>query len=130
MKRHGNLWEKIVSEENIQIAYMKARKHKSRFKSVQKFEEKEKENLENIRLSLVNKTFRTSRYTTKKVYEPKERIIYVLPFNPDRIVQHALMNVLAPIFEGLFINDSYANANIGGRERIWGVYSSWMRNLS
>ena len=108
MRRHGKLWEKIISEKNIQLAYIKARKHKSQFRAVKKFEKNEKENLEKIRQSLINKTFKTAKYFEKQVYEPKQRTIYVLPFSPDRIVQHALMNILIPIFEGLFIKDSYA----------------------
>ena len=42
------------------------------------------------------------------MYEPKKRTIYVLPFFPDRIVQHAIMNVLEPIWDNLLISDSYA----------------------
>ena len=41
-------------------------------------------------------------------YEPKQRTIYILPFCPDRVVQHALMNILIPIWQPMFIRDSYA----------------------
>jgi hypothetical protein len=68
----------------------------------------EEENLAKIRASLIDKTFTTSDYETFIIYEPKRRIIYKLPFNPDRIVQHALMNVVEPIWESFFIDDSYA----------------------
>jgi hypothetical protein len=108
MRRHGNLWQEIITPENIRLAYEKAAKGKGTMRNVIKFRENLNENLELIRQSLISRTFHTSRYSTKIVHEPKERIIYVLPFNPDRIVQHALMDVLAPIWEGLFINDSYA----------------------
>jgi hypothetical protein len=57
---------------------------------------------------LTDKTFTTSSYTQKTIYEPKERIIYKLPFNQDRIVQHALMNILEPIWDALMIHDSYS----------------------
>ena len=108
MKRHGNLWDKITDPENIQKAYKKARRCRSKFESVQRFEKNEKDNLKAIRESLLNKTFRTAKYTTKVIYEPKKRIIYILPFAPDRIVQHALVSVIEPIFEKTFIDDSYA----------------------
>jgi retron-type reverse transcriptase len=108
MRRHGNLWQKIISAENIALAHYNAARHKTSMFNVKKFAENLDENLERVRLSLVNKTFTTSRYTEKIVYEPKQRIIYVLPFAPDRIVQHALMNILLPIWDNLFINDSYA----------------------
>lgn len=57
---------------------------------------------------MIDKTFSTANYKERKVYEPKERIIYILPFSPDRIVQHALLAVLIPIWDSLFIYDSYS----------------------
>jgi hypothetical protein len=108
MKRTGNLFQKIVEPDNIQLAFKLARKGKRWQNTVKIFEMKEEENLAKIRASLIDKTFTTSDYETFIIYEPKRRIIYKLPFNPDRIVQHALMNVVEPIWESLFINDSYA----------------------
>ena len=108
MRRHGGLWPMITDIENIRLAYQKAALHKSTHLNVQKTKEHLEERLENIRLSLVNKTFTTSRYWEKTVYEPKKRIIYILPFYPDRIVQHALMNLITPIWDNMFIHDSYA----------------------
>lgn len=107
-KRHGNLFARIVSRENLQLAYQKARRGKSRMPNVQRFERDVEGNLEVIRRSLVEGTFTTAKYQTKRIFEPKPREIFVLPFAPDRIVQHALMNVLTPIWDALFIRDSYA----------------------
>lgn len=107
-KRHGRLFDRIIKYENLFMAYLKARKGKRRMKSVQKFEQNVEGNLLKIQSDLINKTFRTSPYQIKKIYEPKEREIYILPFNPDRIVQHALMNVVEPIWDNLFIYNSYA----------------------
>lgn len=45
VRRHGNLWDKLISDENIELAYKKARKGKSKFYAVQKFEENLSENL-------------------------------------------------------------------------------------
>lgn len=108
VKRYGNLWGKLTSSENIELAYKKAKKKKTSYTAVKKFSKNEKQNLEIIRQSLINKTFKTAHYNEKIVYEPKERIIYVLPFYPDRIVQHALINILEPIFVGMFTKDTYA----------------------
>jgi retron-type reverse transcriptase len=108
MRRHGGLWQNILDSGNIALAYHNAALHKSSMRNVRKFAKNAEANLERIRLSLFNKTFTTSSYTEKTVYEPKERTIYVLPFSPDRIVQHALMNVLIPIWDAMFIADSYA----------------------
>ncbi|OPY54720.1 MAG: Reverse transcriptase (RNA-dependent DNA polymerase) [Methanosaeta sp. PtaU1.Bin060] len=108
MKRHGNLFEKITDVDNIYLAYRKARKGKSWQNTISRFDDDLDENIFNIRDSLIEKTFTTSPYTEKMIYEPKQRIIYKLPFNPDRIVQHALMNALEPIWNSLFIHDSYS----------------------
>jgi retron-type reverse transcriptase len=108
MKRHGNLFKKIVSIENLSLAYKKARKGKSIMKNVQKFELDITGNLLDIQRSLIEKSFSTSKYQSKWIHEPKQREIFVLPFAPDRIVQHALMNIIEPIWESLFIRDSYA----------------------
>jgi hypothetical protein len=98
----------ITDIGNIRLAFQKAALHKSAHRNVQKTKENLEERLEKIRLSLINKTFTTSKYWEKTVYEPKKRIIYILPFYPDRIVQHALMNLIAPIWDKMFIHDSYA----------------------
>jgi len=108
MKRHGNLFEQIISEENIYLAYLRARKGKSWQDTVKNFEKDLDLNITKIHESLVNRTFTTSPYITKTIYEPKTRLIYKLPFNPDRIIQHALLNILEPIWDNLFIFDSYA----------------------
>ena len=108
MKRHGNLWNKITDLDNIYPAYKKARKGKSWQNTISRFDDDLDENIFNIRDLLIEKTFTTSSYIEKTIYEPKQRIIYKLPFNPDRVVQHALMNVLEPIWSSVFIHDSYA----------------------
>jgi len=108
MKRHGNLFKNITDIDNIYLAYKKARKGKSWQNTISCFDDDLDENIFNIRDALIEKTFTTSPYIEKMIYEPKQRIIYKLPFNPDRVVQHALMNVLEPIWSGLFIHDSYA----------------------
>ena len=108
MKRHGNLFERIVATDNLMTAYQRASRGKHNMRNVQKFERDVPGNIERIRQALLNKTFKTSSYQTKMVYEPKRREIFVLPFAPDRIVQHALVAILGPIWDRLMISDSYA----------------------
>lgn len=108
MKRHGNLYEKLTSAENLHLAWQEGRKGKSSKASVRRFDLDPETNLARIRESLVQKTYTPSPYKTKMIYEPKKRIIYILPFDPDRIVHHALMQVVEPIWTKLFIADSYA----------------------
>jgi len=115
MKRHGNLFAQIASSENLMMAYQRASRGKKHMRNVQRFEQDVPGNVECIRQMLVNKTFTTSRYQSKMIHEPKTREIFVLPFAPDRIVQHALMAVLAPIWDKLMISDSYACRNGKGQ---------------
>lgn len=55
-----------------------------------------------------NETYKTSEYNTYKIYEPKERIIFRLPYYPDRITHHAIMNVMEPIWTKIFTRDTYS----------------------
>lgn len=108
MKRYGNLWDKIVTKENLILAFEKARRHKRWQKKVKVVEENLEYYINELHESLINGTYKTSSYRLKKIYEPKERDIYILPFYPDRILHHAIMNILEPIWDSLFISDSYA----------------------
>lgn len=108
MKRHRDLWNKIIDKDNLLLAFKKAKRHKSWQQKVIKVEQNLEEMIEKLRESLINGTYKTSGYRQKKIYEPKERTIYILPFYPDRIVHHAIMNILEPIWDKLFISHSYA----------------------
>ena len=90
----GNLFESIVDKDNFTVAQKLSRQGKSSRKEIRIFESNLDENLEEIRQLVINKKFHTAKYRSKKIFEPKERIIYILPYAPDRIVQHAIMNIL------------------------------------
>lgn len=108
MKRHGDLYRKIISEENLKLAYQKSRKGKAWQRNVKEIDQRQEYYLSELLHILQNKEYKTSQYKTKMIYEPKFRTIYILPYYPDRILQHAIMNVLEPIWDKLFIYDSYA----------------------
>ena len=106
MRRHGNLFEKIVDMDNLRTAFKKSKKAKSWMKAVKEFESDLDNNLLRIQNSLLNKTFTTSKYKVKYAYYPKFREIYVVPFDSDRVVQHALLNVLEPIWDKILVDNS------------------------
>lgn len=108
MRRIGNLYEKVCSIDNLILAESKARKGKSKQYGVQLFDKNTEENLLLLHHILKNRTYKTSKYATFKVFEPKERLVFKLPYYPDRITHHAIMNILEPIFVGMFTNDSYS----------------------
>ena len=103
-----NLWEQFISKENFALALKRAVCGKKNKRAIASFLENAAENLEDLRQMVARGEFKTSPYRTMEITDPKRRTIYILPFCPDRIVHHALMNVIAPIWESQFIRDSYA----------------------
>lgn len=108
MKRINDLYDQIISLDNLRQADDKAQKGKSKQYGVLHHNKRKEENLLELHETLKNKTYKTSSYDVFKVYEPKERDVYRLPYFPDRITHHAIMNVLEPIFVATFTADSYS----------------------
>lgn len=107
MKRYNNLFEQIISWQNFRLAFLKASKGKSRSSEVILFTTKLDENLEVLRHGIANQTYSIGEYRQFKIYDPKERIISVASFK-DRVIHHAIINILEPIFEKQFIFHTYA----------------------
>ncbi len=108
MKRLGNLYERIISVENLQLADKKARRGKSASYGVRAHDKNREANILALHEALKNKTYRTSRYDVFTVHDPKERVIYRLPYYPDRIVHHAIMNILEPIWVRTFTHNTFS----------------------
>lgn len=108
MKRYGNLFDSVCSLDNLRLADDKARKGKKSSYGVRLHDKHREDNLLRLRQALLDGTFRTSPYKTMTIHEPKERLIYKLPYYPDRIVHHAIVNVVEPIWKATFTDDTYA----------------------
>lgn len=108
MKRISNIYHNITSLKNLQEADDKAQKGKQHNYGVALHNKNREANLLILQDMLASKTYRTSKYDIFNIYEPKERIVYRLPYFPDRIAHHAIMNVLEPIFVSTFTADTYA----------------------
>lgn len=108
MKRNGNLFDRIISMENLLQADYNACKGKYNQIGVVEHIARREENLTKLHRLLAAGEFWTSIYSTFIVREPKERVIFRLPYYPDRIVHHAIMNVMEPIWVGCFTADTYA----------------------
>lgn len=106
-KTYNNLYSDICSFENLHLAYLKARKCKRYRQEVLLFSNNLEENLVNLKEEISNKTYKNGTYKTFYIYEPKKRKIMALPFR-DRVLHHALCNIIEPILERIFIYDSYA----------------------
>lgn len=108
MKRHGNLWSKIVDIDNIKSAHKNARKGKKHYSEVKMVDTDIDVYCLEIKRLLESKEYTTSAYTKFiKNDKGKEREIFKLPYYPDRIIQHALMQIVEPIWKGTLIADTY-----------------------
>ena len=107
MKRYNNLFEQIISEENMHLAYFKTRKGKRSSHSYLDFKEYAMLHLRELREELEAGMYHVSKYRDFYIYDPKKRLISALPFR-DRVVQHALNNVLEPIFDASFLPYTFA----------------------
>lgn len=108
MKTHKNLYPKLCSYKNLEKAFNKAKKGKSFMPYVVKFEKNLTSNLLKLKKELESFTYKPSQLTKFIIRDPKTRVIRKSNFG-DRIVHHAIVNVLEPIYEKIFIYDSYAN---------------------
>lgn len=108
MKRIGHIFDKIASLENLHSADVKAQKGKQNQYGVIVHNRNQEGNLLALQQMLLNRNYRTSEYDIFNIHEPKERIVYRLPYFPDRITHHAIMNVLESIFVGSFTADTYS----------------------
>ena len=108
MKRHGNLWKHITDLETLKGAHHLAKRGKSHYASVKEVEKDVEGHLMRLQQDLLNKTFTTGEYIIEDRMEGgKMRRIYKLPYYPDRIVQHALMSAVGPIFRRSLIRDTF-----------------------
>jgi hypothetical protein len=107
MKTYKHLYERICAFGNLYDAFRKARKGKRSRPAVAAFEVDLEDNLITLQDELRSESYRPGPYTTFTIYENKPRRISAAPFR-DRVVHHALCNVIEPIWEARFIHDSYA----------------------
>lgn len=110
------MYEKILAWQNLLNAFRKAALGKRGKPYVAAFEHRLEDNLIDLSASLRDKTYRPGAYTNFYIHEPKKRLISAAPFR-DRVVHHALCNVIEPIYEKIFINESYANRKNKGTHR-------------
>lgn len=107
MKRVGNLYESICSWENLETAANRARKRKRYRRYAEEFELKRESRLMALHDQLMSESWQPGAYTAFTIHDPKERLICA-PSYADRIVHHALCNVVGPVLERTFIDQTYS----------------------
>jgi len=108
MKTYKNLYSQISDFDNLYTAWRKARKNKRYKLSTVRFGQYLDMELLALHRELTAQTYQSGAYVHFLIHEPKRRLISAAPFR-DRVVHHALCNVIEPIYERKFIYDSYAN---------------------
>lgn len=106
-KRYKNLFQDIVAIDNLWNAYRKASKGNAYSHGRLVFKQNEASNLLLLHQALVNGTYKIGKPICFLVREPKTRLIHAAPF-VDRVVQHAINNIIEPIFDKAFVHQSYA----------------------
>ena len=107
MKTHNRFFQKICSFDNLVNAARKAQRGKRFQDQVARFNFQLEPELYRLQEELQAQTYRPGPYYEFHVYEPKLRKISAAPYR-DRVVHHALCNVIEPIFDPTFIFDTYA----------------------
>ncbi|GIK58016.1 MAG: hypothetical protein BroJett015_36790 [Chloroflexota bacterium] len=102
------MYSQLTSWNNLLLAYQRAAKGKRGLPNVAAFEHDLELNLLQLQTELRDKSYQPGPYHSFHIHEPKRRLISAAPFR-DRVVHHALCNLIEPIFERSFIADSYAN---------------------
>ncbi len=126
MKRYGFLFEGLYDYENLSRSFRQA------FKGSRKKEQNSEyyfflePGLLQLQTKLKTGTYHPAKYRYFKIYEPKERLISVACFE-DRVVHHAIVNMLEPIYEKVFIHDSYANRKNKGIHKAIGRAQRYMK---
>lgn len=108
MKRINNIFDKICTIENINKADDRARKNKTKRYGINLHDKNRDIENQQLLAKLQNLTYKTSTYSTYTIYEPKERLIFRLPYYPDRIAHHSIMNIMEPIWVKIFIKNTYS----------------------
>ena len=127
--KYRNLIERIAHPDNLWQAYYKTRRGKRTSRECLVFKEHEAMRIARLSYQLLHGLYRQGEFRQFKVTEPKPRLISSLPFS-DRIVQHALCNIIEPIFDKTFLPQSYACRTGRGTHSAARQTQALMRRLS
>ncbi|MEM9272171.1 MAG: RNA-directed DNA polymerase [Cyanobacteria bacterium P01_F01_bin.143] len=108
MKRYGNLWHQVLDWSNLLLAARYAQRGKRFRDNVLAFNYNLEQELFKLGAELESKTYCPGAYRSFRIYDPKPRLISAAPYR-DRVVHHALCNIIVPLVEKSFIHDTYAN---------------------
>jgi len=129
MKTFKNLYPQIIAFENLYHAYRLARRGKRDRAAVADFEFNLESKLLDLQSDLQMQTYRPGEYHNFYIFEPKRRLVSAAPFR-DRVVHHALCQVIEPIWERRFIHHSYACRVGKGTHAALDQANAWVRQYA
>lgn len=125
-KQLNHLWSQIVSFENLLAAYRSARQGKQHNNAVAQFSLNLETELIQLQQQLLTGSYQPGAYRLFTLYERKPRAIAAAPFR-DRVVHHALLNVVEPLIDPRFIDDSFACRRNKGVHKAVDRYQNWAK---
>jgi RNA-directed DNA polymerase len=129
MESYNNLYPKLYAYNNLLKAFKKASKGKSFMPYVIEFRENLEDNLINLKDELETLTYKPTKLKKFIIRDPKTRVIRKSIFR-DRIIHHAIVNILEPIYEKIFIEDNYANRKKKGSLAAINKFDYFKRKVS
>lgn len=124
-----DLFCKIISLNNLVLAWKEFRKGKGKKVDVRKFENNLNNNILNLHKELINRVYGHSDYFSFYVKDPKLRHIHKACVK-DRVLHHAVFRILYPIFDRRFLFDSYSCRLGKGTHRAVNRLNDFARKVS
>lgn len=124
MKTHKNLWPKIIDFQNLLIAANRAQKGKRLQHNVARFNLQLEPALFRLQSELALRDYQPGAYQAFYISDPKPRMISAAPYR-DRVVHHALCNLIAPVLEKSMIDDTFANRLSKGTRPAVERFAQW-----
>jgi len=119
----------MCSLSNLDLAFKKAKKGKTHVDYVKNFEENLNNELQLLHTELTTQTYAPRTLKRFTIRDPKTRVIHASAFR-DRVVYPALVNILEPIYERIFIYDSYASRKEKGTHKAVQRFDFWKRKIT
>ena len=128
-KTYGGLWSKIIDIDNIYRGYLGARDKKREKPEVLAYDSHREENLINAYNQLAWKTWSPLPFRERTIYEPKKRLIHAPQFS-DRVIHHALVQIIEPLFERKMLFQSFACREGRGTHHAVDTAQQYARDVS
>lgn len=107
-KRVRHIYQYLYDPDNLTRCVEKSQVRKHRNRAVLKFNENYLENIDKLYWLLRDEKYEPGKLRERRIFEPKERLLKIPPYFPDRIVDHCVVSVAEPILMQKLIAHSYS----------------------